>query len=239
MDILKLIKIILGVLPFLGLCFAGYKINLNKSNRSRQFAMPIITFAYCTAAVILLDYIHDLILKLIHWLSGLLPFLANIPWDSIMIFILNTVLVLGFIIIKSILLPILNGIWKSDKLSEVTSGWFYEKEDDIDKWMLKRYFANLRGFYRGFYAALTIASCLVFVLSRLYPNSILFKAVFYPVFGILLLGEVVAFLSGMTKTEFVEDIWEKVKNPIKLPITVCFVKFCEIFLAKESCMKIH
>lgn len=206
MDILKLIKIILGVLPFLGLCFAGYKINLNKSNRSRQFAMPIITFAYCTAAVILLDYIHDLILKLIHWLSGLLPFLANIPWDSIMIFILNTVLVLGFIIIKSILLPILNGIWKSDKLSEVTSGWFYEKEDDIDKWMLKRYFANLRGFYRGFYAALTIASCLVFVLSRLYPNSILFKAVFYPVFGILLLGEVVAFLSGMTKTEFVEDI---------------------------------
>ena len=206
MDILKLIKIILGVLPFLGLCFAGYKINLNKSNRSRQFAMPIITFAYCTAAVILLDYIHDLILKLIHWLSGLLPFLANIPWDSIMIFILNTVLVLGFIIIKSILLPILNGIWKSDKLSEVTSGWFYEKEDDIDKWMLKRYFANLRGFYRGFYAALTIASCLVFVLSRLYPNSILFKAVFYPVFGILILGEVVAFLSGMTKTEFVEDI---------------------------------
>ncbi len=206
MGIFKLIKVILGILPFLGLCFASYKINLNKANRSRQFAMPIITFAYCTAAVFLLDYIHDLILKLINWLSGFLPFLANIPWDSIMVFVLNTILVLGFIAIKSILLPILSGIWKSDKLSEVTSGWFYEKEDDIDKWMLKKYFANLRGFYKGFYIALTIGSCLVFVLSQLYPNSVFFKAVFYPVFGILILGEVVAFLSGMTKTEFVEDI---------------------------------
>ena len=206
MDFLHFIKTVLGVLPFLVLCFASAKTNLNKTNRSRQFLMPIIALVYCILGVVLLDTINNWIFKLFNWLGQYLTFLQNVSWQSIATFVLNAVLVLGFLVIKGIALPIISGIWKSNKVSESTSGLFYEREEDVDKWLLKPKFANFRGYIKGFYIATFIASVIVFVLSQNYPKSIFFQAAFYPVFGVLVLGEVVFFLSGLTKSEFVEDI---------------------------------
>lgn len=206
MDFLHFIKTVLGVLPFLVLCFASAKTNLNKANRSRQFLMPIIAFFYCVLGLVLLDAINNWIFKLFNWLGQYLTFLQNISWQSIATFVLNAVLVLGFLVIKGITLPIISGIWKSNKISESTSGLFYEREEDVDKWLLNPKFANFRGYIKGFYIATFIASVSVFVLSQNYPKSIFFQAAFYPVFGVLVLGEVVFFLSGLTKSEFVEDI---------------------------------
>ena len=206
MDFLHFIKTILGVLPFLVLCFASAKTNLNKANRSRQFLMPIIALVYCVLGVIFLDTINNLIFKLFNWLGQYLTFLQNVSWQSIATFVLNAVLVLGFIAIKGLALPIISGIWKSNKVAESTSGLFYEREEDVDKWLLKPKFANFRGYIKGFYIATFIVSVLIFVLSQNYPKSVFFQAAFYPVFGVLVLGEVVFFLSGLTKSEFVEDI---------------------------------
>lgn len=206
MDFLHFIKTVLGVLPFLVLCFASAKTNLNKANRSRQFLMPIIALVYCILGVVLLDTINNWIFKLFNWLGQYLTFLQNVSWQSIVTFVLNAVLVLGFLVIKGITLPIISGIWKSNKVSESTSGLFYEREEDVDKWLLKPKFANFRGYIKGFYIATFIVSVIVFVLSQNYPKSIFFQAAFYPVFGVLVLGEVVFFLSGLTKSEFVEDI---------------------------------
>lgn len=206
MDFLHFIKTVLGVLPFLVLCFASAKTNLNKANRSRQFLMPIIALVYCILGVVLLDTINNWIFKLFNWLGQYLTFLQNVSWQSIATFVLNAVLVLGFLVIKGITLPIISGIWKSNKVSESTSGLFYEREEDVDKWLLKPKFANFRGYIKGFYIATFIVSIIVFVLSQNYPKSIFFQAAFYPVFGVLVLGEVVFFLSGLTKSEFVEDI---------------------------------
>ncbi len=206
MDFLQLIKTILGVLPFLALCFICAKINLNKVNRSRQFLMPIIALVYSILGVVLVDYISDLVHRLIVLLSQYVPFLKNLNWQAIAIFVLNAALMLGFIFIKSLLLPILNKIWSSNKVSEATSGLFYEREEDVDKWLLKPGFTNLRGYVKGFYVGTFIATIIIFILSQNMPKSILFQAEFYPIFGVLFLGEIVCFLSGMTKTEFVEDI---------------------------------
>lgn len=206
MDFLHLIKTILGILPFLVLCLASAKTNLNQTNRSRQFLVPIIALVYCVLGVIFLDTINNLILKLFNWLGQYLTFLQNISWQYIATYVLNAVLVLGFIVVKGIALPLINEIWKSNKISEATSGLFYDREEDVDKWLLKPKFANFRGYIKGFHIANFIASMLVFVLSQNYPKSIFFQAAFYPVFSMLVLGEVVFFLSGLTKSEFVEDI---------------------------------
>lgn len=206
MDFLHLIKTILGVLPFLTLCLASAKINLNKANRSRQFIMPVIALVYCIVGVIFLDAINNWIFKAFHWLGQYLTFLQAVSWQAIATFVFNAVLVFGFILVKGIALPIVNGVWKSNKISEATSGLFYEREEDVDKWLLKPNFANFRGYIKGFYIAALLASAAVFVLSQNYPKSIFFQAAFYPVFGVLVLGEVVFFLSGLTKSEFLEDI---------------------------------
>lgn len=206
MSFLHFFKTLLGILPFLAICLAGSKINLTKANRSRQFLMPFIALVYSAAGVILLDRINVLLFKLFTWLGNYLTFLQGVSWQSIAIFVLNAALVLGFVAVKSFLLPILSGIWKSNKISEFTSGWFYEYEEDVDKWLLKKKCANLRGYIKGFYLASFATSVLIFVFSQIHPKAIFFQAAFYPVFGIIVLGEVLKFLAGMTKTEFVENI---------------------------------
>ena len=206
MDFLHFIKTVLGVLPFLILCFASAKINLNKANRSRQFLMPIIALIYCIVGIVLLDKINNWIAKLFVLLSQYITFLQGVSWQAIATYVLNAVVVLGFLAVKGVSLPIINGIWSSNKVSECTSGLFYEREEDVDKWLLKPGFANFRGYIKGFYIATFIASVTVFVLSQNFPKSIFFQAAFYPVFGVLVLGEIVYFLSGLTKSEFVEDI---------------------------------
>ena len=47
--IMQLIKIILCTASFILLCTASLKINLNESERARQFPMPVIAFVYCRA----------------------------------------------------------------------------------------------------------------------------------------------------------------------------------------------
>ncbi len=206
MDLVRLIKTILGISPFLILCLANSKINLNKTNRSRQFLMPIIALIYCIIGVVFFDFINNLIFRLFNWIGQYIPYLKTISWQSVMVYVFNVALVLGFIIVKGIALPIISGIWKSDKIAEVTSGWFYEREEDVNKWLLKPQFANFRGYVKGFYIASFIISMVVFVLSQVYKQSIFFQAAFYPVFNVIIISEVVFFLSGITKTEFVEDI---------------------------------
>ena len=125
MDFIHFIKTILGILPFLILCLAGSKINLTKANRSRQFLMPVIALIYSIVGVLLLERINTLLFQLFHWLGEHLTFLQIVSWQAIATFVLNAALMLGFVVIKSVLLTILNPIWKSDKISEVNSGWFY------------------------------------------------------------------------------------------------------------------
>ena len=207
MEFLQFLKSLVGVLPFIGLCLAGFKINLNKADRSRQFLMPIIALAYCILGVVLLDFIEDILRTIFGLLANILTFFVDVSWQTISSYVLNSAMIAGFFVIKGILLPVINGIWKSsNSLSEATSGLFYDREEDVDKWLLKPQFANFRGFVKGFYYASLIVSVAVFALSQNFPESIFFKATFYPVFGLIVLGEVVHFLSGMTKTEFVEDV---------------------------------
>ena len=206
MDFVNLIKIVIGSLPFAALCLANSKINLHKANRSRQFLMPVVALVYSIIGLVLMDKINNALIEIFNWLGQKLPFMADIHWESVAIYVLNVILVVGFIIIKGILLPILNKIWQSNDISKYTSAWFYEYEDGVDKWLLIRQFANFRGYAKGFYFTAFIVSMVVFILSQHFKDSLFFQATFYPVFGIIVLGEVVFFLSGITKTEFVEDI---------------------------------
>ncbi|MBQ4560859.1 MAG: hypothetical protein IJA55_00835 [Clostridia bacterium] len=203
---LYVLKTVAGILPFVLLCLANFKINLNKANRSRQFLFPFIALLYGILGMRFLDKINILLERLFDLLVINLPILQKISWKPISTYVLNTALIIGFIVIKLFLMPIVSGIWKSKKVSEYTSGWFYDREEDVDKWLLKPYFANFRGYVKGFFIASFVASIVVFVMSQNFPKSVFFNATFYPVFGILVLSEVVFFLSGLTKSEFIEVV---------------------------------
>ena len=73
----------------------------------------------------------------------------------------------------------------------------------------KKYFtkARERAYYRLYiyYTAVGV-SAFVFVLSQYFPTFAAFQSVFYPVFGLIVLGEMICFLSGLTKRQFIGDI---------------------------------
>ena len=117
MDFLHFIKTVLGILPFVALCLASAKTNLNKANRSRQFLMPIVALIYCIVGVALLDTINNWIFKLFNWLGQYLTFLQNISWQSIATFVLNAVLVLGFIVVKGITISVIFSIFLAPPIS--------------------------------------------------------------------------------------------------------------------------
>ncbi len=206
MNIFDLIKMLLGILPFVLFCIVSSKINLSKPNRGRQFLMPIITLVYCIVAVIFLDKLSALVLKLIGFVANYLPIIESLNIEILIIYAVNILLIMGNMILKSMVLPILNVIWASNSVMNFTSSVFYDYEDDVDKWLIKKEYGNFRGFCRGIYYALLIASSIMFVLSLNFPNAKVFQAILYPFFGILILSEIVNYLSGMTKNEFVEDI---------------------------------
>lgn len=204
-----ILQCVLSAVPFLLLLFVTRKINLSRNNRGRQFMIPFAAIIYCILAVIFLGKINLLIVKGIRWLALMVPELTDLVTGTggSIIYISNAALVLGFLIVKLFLLPIANRIWgRSDSLMQKTSGIFYEYDTELGMWLMKKEWTQLKTYFTGFYYAAFAVSNIVFVLSQIYPDKGCFKSAFYPVFGLIILGEILSYLSGMTKTAFVEDI---------------------------------
>ncbi len=91
-----------------------------------------------------------------------------------------------------------------------------EEEKAEDWWILKPDCRQFKRLFYGFYFAFFIASAIVFFISCAYPEWGIFKAVFYPVFGVLVLGEIALFLDGPEEVDaqpVVEKKVEKQLNP--------------------------
>lgn len=206
-EIIYLIKIMLCTASFVLLCIAAMKVNLNRTERARQFVMPGIALIYGILVMVFLNDIYIQITRFIRFLEDLLPFIGGLHLEQYLVYIVNALMVLGFLLVKVIALPILDRTWgRSENLMEATSGRFYEYDRELDKWFVQPRFGEVRFYYKGIYIAATAASSVVFVLSQYFPEAVFFRTAFYPVFGVIIIGEVVSFLSGLTRREFVEDI---------------------------------
>ncbi|MBQ9817863.1 MAG: hypothetical protein IJM59_10440 [Proteobacteria bacterium] len=120
------INAVLGCIPFIILILAVAKVNLPREIRARQVIMPVIAVIYCISAMIGLVYIQSEVLRIAgRFLASNDPIDANTV-NAFVIFVTNSVFVLGFLILKSILLPLLKKYWANDKLMEQTAYLFYE-----------------------------------------------------------------------------------------------------------------
>ena len=212
-DIEKLkefIRLILSCLPFVGLCIVSVKMNLKKEQRYKQVFLPIIALIYCIAGVILLNGLSDMILGAIYWLAerlAFLSFLRDINWAYYSVFVVNSALVAGFMVVKGTLYPIFLGLLAIPKLADVTSGAFYyvreedEKDGKKNVRYLKAKFRDAKKIISAMYWAMLIVFVLLLIATYYMTSSKIFSAPFYPAFGIIVLGEIVAFLSGLTYEE--------------------------------------
>ena len=202
---IRMLQFLAQAIPFILLCLAARKANLNKIDRGRQVLMPFIALLYCTIVAVILTQFHSLLIEIMGWISGFLPFLSNAGISHYMN-LFNLLIVVIFLVLKGIFLPILNKTWKSKNLMQLTSGNFYEYEEDLDKWLLKKEYEQVKTYCNGIYYAALGASVLIFVLGQMYPKMAFAQTPCYPVFGVLVLGEVINYLSGISRTEFIEDV---------------------------------
>lgn len=228
----NLLKIIIAILPFVLLCFLSKKVNLPKPDRSKQFAMPVISLIYVVTSMFLVNKVCEWLLSFINnipkWIaapakaSWMPDFIGNIfktisnaidtflSWFNLnywIFFIANVVIILVYIFFKKICIALISKIVKNDgNWHTKIADKFYEFFTEKNKWCIRENFVQVRSLLKVFYySAVVLSAILTIVSNRLYKYDML-ESLFYPVFGIIVVGEIYFYLDGTTKKEYSEDI---------------------------------
>ena len=231
-NVIFILKMCGATLPFIFLCFFNNKMNLPKPDRSKQFLMPVLAVLSVLFAMIEADRINDWLMQLIENIPKWITALGELEWmpdalsnffinagnsvaqffDSLnlnfwIFFISNVVIFLVYLTLKGIFVRILSKAIKQDSpFHAAVSGNFYEFFAERNKWCLKENCFYLRQFFRLFYwTAAAIASVLVIVCAKFYDSGLM-TAMFYPVYVILIVGELYFYLDGLTKKEFAGNV---------------------------------
>lgn len=210
---LEVLLNIVAAAGFAALTVGLYRLNLKREYRARQVLMPVIAVIYCILAVLLFQVLTDIMEMILNSLIAIVPFdvmknlLSSINLGNRICFFGNYVLLIVFIIIKAICLKVLDRIWqKRYYLTERTSGWLYQYEDDIYIWALRNKWQDLRKYLLAFFAAVSVLACVLLVLMDIMRDKPAFQNNFYPVLAVLMIGEISFYLNGVTSKEYAEDI---------------------------------
>ena len=226
----EIIKTLVAIVPFLLLCLLSSKVNLKREIRDRQFLMPVFTVVFVILTMIFLKSINDGILGLLNEIPKLLDNLiksvpSNIadflkkPIEAVknmlnnlnlkywVFYISNTLIVSAYLIVKRIIITILKNINKKVRpLHTRVAGWFYKYFAEKDMWYLRDDYVQARTLAKVVYfTVVVLMSLLMLVSGRMYVFGLL-PDVFYPVFSVILVGEIYFFLNGVSKAEYLKDV---------------------------------
>lgn len=224
---------VLPALPFLALCFADMKANLDKRVRDRQFPMPVLGAIYAVIAMIFADRICDELLRLVRYIpqlaSNINPMLGSIVKEllgkinwTFGIFVLANVVIFGvYLIYKGICLKICERIFNKNSsdsesddagkgslsmLHKKVASMFYTYDPEKNVWYIKDNLGYARKFCMVFFYTAIVVSTIAFLACRKVMLDNLITKPFYPVFGIIILGEILFYIQGYTKAEYYNDI---------------------------------
>ena len=211
-NILFFIKLAVSFLPFVLFAFFNKKANVKKENRNRQYAMPVVAVIYCAVLLIFMQKISDFCMNLFLKTAVLFDkielyavgeFIRNLytSWGIYLILILfNTAALLFYVIIKRILTLIMGKIKvnKNTFIGAVVEV-FYTYDETDDQWYIKNHFGQARTFIKAAYYGGCFVSGLALLVSCILCMNNLISAPFYPVFAVIIIGEMAFFIDGVEK----------------------------------------
>lgn len=223
---------LLMMLPFILLTKAVAKANLPKPERSKQFAQPIIGVVYAIIAMFAANWLCGQLIALINNIPGWISQLAGVSWMPEQIapyiqrasewladwlaslnltfwvfFIANAIIMLVYLLIKTICVRIIGATVANDgKIHTKVANTFYGYFSFKDVWCLRENYAHVRLLLKVFYYAAAVVCCLLMLVSRYFYLDGYMRTVFYPVFPIIIVGELFFYLDGLTKREYTNDI---------------------------------
>lgn len=221
--LITLLKSLLAYLPFALFLWIDSKANVRRRDRSIQFLLPVLSLVYCAAAMFLVNDLNEKVSRLLLAIPELVkdvpvlaalvaPFL-DVRIELIVFYVLNVLLLIGHIILKLMSLPLLRAVCKAGGLADEARELCYEHDPLSGAWMLKKNCAQGRTFLKTlFLAAACISAAVGRVAVKLYLDERM-TALFYPVFGVIVLGELYFFFNGLIPGELEEDISAEGEKP--------------------------
>ncbi len=224
-SILFFVKLIICFLPFALFIFFNGKANVKKEVRYKQFAMPLIAVIYSVVLITLLDWLVGLCETLFSLIADLFEniglegvgrFLDNL-YDSLGVFlsiiIFNCLALLLYVFLKRIITLILGKINVSEGtfIGSVV-GLFYYYDEQEEKWFIKEHFGQARTFIKTAYYAACFVSGIAFLISCGLALNRAIASPFYPVFAIIIIGEMAFFIDGLRSDEQKSDLKMQADN---------------------------
>ncbi len=213
-NVLSLIKFAASFLPFALFAFFNSKANTKKAVRHRQYPMPFLAVIYSAVLLVFLGelstLITDLFLKLADVFDKIkLVFIGDLirdlhaTWITYLSLVLfNTAALLVYIILKRIITAILGKIKvKRNSLVGKVVDLFYAYDEQEEKWFIKEHFGQARTFIKAAYYGSCFASGLALLVSYNLCQNHLISSPFYPVFAVIVIGEMAFFIDGLRKDE--------------------------------------
>lgn len=211
-NILFFVELIVSFLPFILFAFFNSKANVKKENRNRQYAMPVVAVLYSVVLLIFLKQLSELFLNLFLKLADLFEkinltavaeFIRNLytSWGIYLTLVLfNTAALLLYVIIKRVITAIL-GRTKVKRNTSIGSivELFYTYDEEDDRWYIKEHFGQARTFIKTAYYGGCFVSGLALLISCGLCMNNLVSAPFYPVFAVIIIGEMAFFIDGLEK----------------------------------------
>ena len=228
--ILDIVWMLLINVPFLLLCLHARKVNLEETERSRQFTAPVFAVVYALAAGLLLDRINTFLVGKIQaigdWfrtLTGVngLPaqvnsviaqlsrniaaFIRGLNLTFWVFFLTNLLIMAAYLVLKRIMLEItLKAVKNNSEPHKKIASNFYSYHEDKDVWCIQNRFVQTRTLLHVFYVTTIVLTVLLMIVSsELYLNETL-RAVFYPVFSVIFVGELYFYLKGVSWNEYLQ-----------------------------------
>lgn len=210
-NVMFLIELTISFLPFILFAFFNSKANIKKENRYRQYPMPVFAVIYSIVLLIFLDklqkFLADIFLKIADFIDNFgLTFISDFirdiytSWGIYLELVLfNTAALLLYIIVKRMLTAIL-GKFKVNKNSFVGSvvELFYSYDELEDQWYIKNHYGQACTFIKTAYYGSCFVSGLTLLISCGLSMNNLISAPFYPVFAVIIIGEMAFFVDGIT-----------------------------------------
>ena len=229
-QILSISNLSIRFLPFVLLCLALRKVNLAKERRYRQLPMILLAVIYSAILISRIEGLMTRIYGLMDRLSEILPVLDRIDWKYWTLLFSNMVVLSLYLAFKGALLPLIDQLWKiPEKYFRERMGFFYEYEAQEKQFFLKEKWGQFRLLYTIFYYVLVAYGTVLLIVSYRFRSLSCFSYRFYPVYGIILFGEIAAYLSGMTWQEHEDELPEEEQEEHKNDYTGLRDKYLELY----------
>ena len=213
-ELLFLGKLLLAFLPFLLFVWLNSRANMKKKIRCRQFFMIPAAILYCIVLFVLMQrlsgWLGDLAKQLIRLLeswklkkpAALLRKIYTNYLVLLEVVLFNTVGLFLFVFLKRIATAALHAVKiKPNTFRGRLVSLFYTWDDEDEAWYVQPHLGQARTFLKtAYYGGMAVVMLMMVVSIYLFRKGLI-AGPFYPVFAIIVIGELAFFTDGLRKDE--------------------------------------